>query len=287
MGDRSGRNERRIVVTGATGTLGREVVAALDTRDGTIVRIVSRGPQPPEMSRRYEWHTTDLRRDDLSPVLADADAVIHLASDKGDGTSDVAATRRLISAAADARVRHLVVVSIIGCDRIPLPFYASKQAIEAAVREGHVPWSIVRMSQFHSFVERLVSTAASLAVPTPIVADLRFQSVDEREAAEVLADVALGPPRGYAPEVAGPAIQTLGEIAAIWLDSTGSRASLVPVTVDELAAAAGADRPIPAAWAMEVLAAYRAADNTPHGQAILGHVGFAEWLRGRSSHRGS
>lgn len=274
-------DRRRILVTGATGTLGREVVAALDARGGIVVRTVSRRPQPADFPADHEWRTADLTSGRLTRVVEGCDALIHLASQKGGGGADVAATRRLLATAADVGVRHVVVISIIGCDRIPLPFYASKEAIETEVRASSVSWSIVRVAQFHSFVERLVSAAAALPVPSPIIADLRFQSVDEREVAEVLVNVALGPPLGVAPEVAGPAVQTLGEIAAIWLDLTHVAARLLPITLDEVAASR-ADAPVPEPWAIGVLAGYRAAENTPQGERVLGTVGFAEWLGRRT-----
>jgi len=273
-------NERRILVTGATGTLGREVVAGLDARGGIVVRHVSRRPQPDRLPESHEWRTADLESSGLSAVVDGCDALIHLASGKGDGQADVVATRRLLETAADVGVRHAVVISIIGCDLIPLPFYASKMAIEAEVRSSAAPWSIVRVAQFHSFVERLVSGTGLLPIPSPIVADLRFQSVDEREAADALIDVALGAPLGDAPEVAGPRVQTLGEIADQWLTVTGRPASLIPITLDELMASR-ADQPAPVPWAFDVLAGYRAADNTPRGDRILGSVDFADWLRRR------
>lgn len=267
----------RLLVTGATGTLGREVVAALEARGGMVVRTVSRQSQPVDLPAGREWQTADLTSDRLGPVVEGCDALIHLASVKGGGDADIIATRRLLEAAAEVGVQHAVVISIIGCDRIPLPYYASKVAIEAEVRASSVPWSVVRVAQFHSFVERIVSAASALPVPSPIVTDLRFQSVDEREAADVLVDVALGPPLGMAPEVAGPVVQTLGEIAAIWLDVTHTTARLLPITLDEMAASR-ADAPTPEPWAIAVLAGYRAGENTPQGERVLGTVGFAEWL---------
>lgn len=278
-------SDRRVLVTGATGTLGREVVAVLDGRDDAEVRIASRRARPSDAPERHEWRTVDLTTGPLAPLVADTDAVIHLASGKGSGEADVRATSRLLDAALGARVRHVVVVSIVGADRIPLPFYASKQGIEALVRASAVPWSIVRIAQFHSFVERLVAAPAGLPLPQPIVADLRFQPVDEHEAAEVLVDVALGPPRGMAPEVAGPEILTLGEIAATWLAVSGATARLLPLTLESVAEAL-VPEPAVADWALPTLEGYRAAENTPSGERVLGRVTFREWLgRRRGSER--
>ncbi len=272
--------ERTVAVTGATGTLGRQVMAALDARAGITTCAISRRARPTDLPATHEWRTADLGRDDLGAAVAGADAIIHLASGKGDGAADVLATRRLLAAAEDAHVRHVVVISIIGCDRIPLPFYSSKLAIEAEVRQAGVPWSIVRVAQFHSFVERLVASAASLPVPSPLIADLRFQPVDERDAAEALVNVALGPPIGDAPEVAGPRVMTLGEIAATWLAVTGRPGSLVPIDLDRLVASSSGT-PAPEGWVLPTLAGYSAAWNTAGPGAVLGNVEFEIWLRRR------
>lgn len=271
---------RTVLVTGATGNLGRHVVTALGEAPATVARMLSRGPRPAGTPDRREWAVADLATDPLEAAVDGVDALIHLASGKGDGEADALGTQRLLEAARRAAVRHAVVISIIGCDRIPLPFYASKVRIEEITRAAGVPWSIVRVAQFHSFVERLVAAPAALPVPAPVIADLRFQPVDEREAAERLVAVALGEPLGDAPEVAGPEVLTLGEAAAAWLVETGHRATLLPVALDAIAwDAPGAAAVEP--WVRATLEGYRAAANTPRGERTLGRVRFADWLRRR------
>ncbi|MGH2511911.1 MAG: SDR family oxidoreductase [Candidatus Limnocylindrales bacterium] len=269
---------RRILVTGATGTLGRHVVAALARRPDIICRALSRRPPLARSGPLVEWASVDLRSDPLARPVEDVDAVIHLASGKGGGDDDVRATGRLLEAARAGGVRHVVVISIIGCDRIPLPFYASKLGIEAVVEAAGVPWSIVRVAQFHSFVARLISTPAALPVPSPIVTDLRFQPIDEVEAAAFLVDVALGPPLGRAPELAGPETLTLGRIAAFWFAAAGRPSTLLPVPLAAIARVPAAELATPA-WTLDVLSGYEAGWNTPQGDRRLGSVTFAEWLR--------
>jgi uncharacterized protein YbjT (DUF2867 family) len=265
----------RVLLTGRTGVLGREVVALANQRGNVPLRVLCRRARPTEVPEHQEWIQLDLLKDPLEPALHDVRAVLHLASSKTSTDQDERACRRLLAAAQAAGVAHIVVISIIGCDRIPLPFYATKLAIEAAVRAHHVPWSLVRVSQFHSFVERLVASPATLPLPMPIVHDLRFQPVDEREVAERLLEIALGDPLGDAPEIAGPEVLTLGEIASTWLALTGRVDTLVPVSVATLFDSPGATsdprtRP--------VLEGYRAAWNTPQGARTLGRVRFGDWL---------
>ncbi len=310
---------RIVLVTGGTGTLGRHVVAVLAEQPGVAARVLSRRGRAADTPPDLEWVTADLASDPLEAALEGIDAVIHLASEKGAGEADVVGTRRLLEAAGLAAVRHVVVISIIGCDRVPLPFYASKMRIEALTRASRAPWSIVRVAQFHSFVERLVATPASLPVPAPIITDLRFQPVDEREVAERLVDIALGPPLGDAPEIAGPEVLTLGEIAAAWLADSDRPATLIPVPLDVLlqgpagpgagpragpraglgsgpgtgpgargtpetrdAPAAPADAAwAPDGWVPAVLEGYRSGETTARGAVTPGRVRFVDWLRQR------
>lgn len=265
-----------VLVTGGTGTLGGHVVASLAER-GVPDRIVSRRDRRRGEAAGHDWIVADLEVDSLDPVLDGIDAVIHLASGGG-GEADITATRRLLHAAEAVSVRHVVVISIIGCDRIPLPYYASKVAIEQVTRASAVPWSIVRVAQFHSFVDRLVALPAAAPLPAPIIADLQFQPVDEREAADRLVGIALGDPLGYAPEVAGPEVLTLGEIAGTWLRESGREGSLIPIPLSALPAD-GASGSTILPWVRPALEGYRVGANTPHGDRTLGRVRFVDWLR--------
>ena len=139
--------QRRILITGGTGNLGRQVVAAIDERPGAVARILSRRERPPDAPSGREWVQADLVHGELDGAVRGVDAIVHLASGKGSGDDDLRGTRRLLAAADAAGVRHLVVISIIGCDRIPLPFYATKVQIEEAVRAAAVPWSLVRVAR--------------------------------------------------------------------------------------------------------------------------------------------
>lgn len=271
----------RVLLTGGTGVLGRQFVSLVNERGAVPLRVLSRGARPADVPASQEWLRLDLLTDVLEPALQGVRAVVHLASSKTITDQDEIACRRLLAAAEAAGVAHFIVISIIGCDRIPLPFYGTKLALEAAVRESRVPWSIVRVSQFHSFVERLVATAATMPIPTPIIHDLCFQPVDEREVAERLLEIAQGDALGDAPEVAGPELLRLGEIASIWLTVTGRAQTLVPVSVAALFESNTPPGVASGAWTRPVLEGYRAAWNTPQGARTLGRVRFEEWLKRR------
>ena len=112
-----------ILVTGGTGTLGRHVTERL-RGDGHEVRVLSRSTQP---------YAVDLRKGGpgLDTAMAGVDTVVHCASSQSGGDQEAAA--RLIEAAKKAGVRHLVYISIVGVDLVPLGYYKSKLAVERMV----------------------------------------------------------------------------------------------------------------------------------------------------------
>src|SRR3954451_14289719 len=111
----------RVVVTGATGNVGTSVVQALgeDARVGEIVGIARR--MPSWQAPKTQWVRADITTDPLEPILAGADAVIHLAwliQPSRDAELlervNVHGSRRVFEAAAAAGVPALVHASSIG-----------------------------------------------------------------------------------------------------------------------------------------------------------------------------
>ena len=119
-----------------------------------------------------------------------------------------------------------------------------------------------------------MAAAATPPIPTPLLSELRFQPIDEGEVAERLLEVALAEPLGDAPELAGPELLTLAEIAAMWLAAKGRSATLVQLSVATLFSA----EPVTNAWSRSVLESYERGLNTPQGARTLGRVRFADWL---------
>jgi uncharacterized protein YbjT (DUF2867 family) len=250
----------KLLVTGATGTLGGEVLVAARSA-GIGVRGMSRRP-PPDRSRAVEWVEGNLATGvGLEESLRGIDAVVHAASDSRRGDEvDVHGTRRLIEAARNARVRHIVFVSIVGIDEIPFGYFKRKLTAEQIVSGGEVPFSILRATQFHSFVDQLIGKAAKLPFVIPLPAGFVVQSVAVSEVAErVMRCVAQGP-KGRVPDFAGPDVMLLKDAAELWADARHVNKRIVSV-------------PLPGA----VAAAFRAGKNTSL-QGERGTISWAEWL---------
>ncbi|MEV6966644.1 NAD(P)H-binding protein [Hamadaea sp. NPDC051192] len=209
-----------ILVTGGTGTLGRQVVPLL-RQTGAKVRVLSRNAANGDVVADL------LTGEGVADAVDGAEIVLHLAgAQKGD---DVA-TRNLVAAARTAGVRHLVYISVIGVGRVPLAWLRMKEAAEQAVAESGVPWTTLRAAQFHDLVRTtLQGMTKSPIVPVP--GGLRFQPVDARDVAGRLVELALGEPAGLVPDLAGPRVYDMRELITGYLRTTGKRRLLLPVRI--------------------------------------------------------
>lgn len=210
----------RIAVAGATGNIGSLTVAALE-RDGHDVVRVSRSLGVDVVSGAG-----------LAEALAGVDAVVDttnlMVADPTEAVATFgAATRNLLAAEERAGVRHHVLLSIVGVHRIEgNAHYAGKREQERLVGEGPVPWTIVPATQFHDFAATVVGWTERDGVAA--IAPLLVQPVAPEDVAAVLAEVAVGAPRGRHVDVAGPEPQDLVDMARRTNEARGRVVKLVP-----------------------------------------------------------
>jgi uncharacterized protein YbjT (DUF2867 family) len=222
----------RILVTGGTGTLGRQLIPRLQTA-GHSVRVMSRRSSGDGTA--VDWLRADLATGEgLAEAVTGNDVIAHLATAVRRPWEirrvDVEGTRRLVAAARAAGVEHLVYVSIVGVDRIPWPYYKAKLAAEAEVQADSVGWSILRATQFHPLVDAIFSVLSRLPV-IPIPARTAGQPVDPGEVADRLVTLIEAGPDRRISEFGGPEVLRGAEPAYQWLRARGLRRRVVPVWI--------------------------------------------------------
>jgi len=221
-----GPDHMKILVTGGTGTLGRDVVQTL-REAGHEVRVLSRKP-----GAGADWVQGDLTTvAGLDRAVIGIDAIVHAASATVQPlrwrATDVVGTRRLLALAREAGVRHVAFISIVGIDATAYPYYRYKVAAEAVVRENMVPWSILRATQFHTLIDAFLSAFSTLPGLATVPFKWQFQPVDPGDVAKRLAMIATGEPRGMLPEFGGPEVRDFKSLAVSWLKARDSGKRLV------------------------------------------------------------
>jgi uncharacterized protein YbjT (DUF2867 family) len=193
----------RIVVIGGVGHVGAKLVSTLRHRGHDVMAA----------SRRTGVDT--LTGEGLAAALAGAHLIID-AVDSPSYDDDAinffrTSTQNVIAAAEAARVRHHIVVSIVGTERmLASGYFRAKLAQEALAGISKIPHTILRSTQFYDFLPRLTESEASDDAVR--VAPVWAQPVAVDEVAAALADLATAGPRNDMIEHAGPELFRLDDI---------------------------------------------------------------------------
>ena len=246
----------RIAVAGGTGLVGRHVVEAL--------REAGHDPVVIARARGVDLQTGE----GLADMLQGCEAAVDVTNT---ATIDAEAargffggvTRNLLAAEHEAGVRHHVVLSIVGLDRVEgNGHYAGKRLQEQIAREDDLPSTIVRATQFFEFAEMVVGWTRR--GDSALLPPLLIQPLAPRDLARVLAERATARPLDATLEVAGPEPQDLVDMARRALAARGETLRLRPSWRG----------PFGTEMAGEAL--------LPAGQAITTPTTFDEWLTNRN-----
>jgi uncharacterized protein YbjT (DUF2867 family) len=162
------------------------------------------------------------------------DIILHLAG-RMKGNEDE--TRCLVQAASQAGTRHLVYISVVGADRIPIisgidramfGYFASKRAAERVVARSGLPWTTLRATQFHESMLLVMQQMTRLPVAV-VSAGWRFQPIGAGDVADRLVELAHGTPSGLVPDIAGPRVYEMAELVRTYLQATGKHRLILPV----------------------------------------------------------
>ncbi|WP_349828083.1 SDR family oxidoreductase [Brevibacterium litoralis] len=211
-----------VAVAGGTGVVGRATVEALRST-GHEARVLSRSTGVDLVTGAG-----------LAEALVGVEAVVDTANKTTMGARPAidffaAATGNLLGASAAAGVRHAVVLSIVGIDRVPHDYYAGKVAQEAVVQASHLPWTILRAAQFHEFALQMLDRSRFGGVQFPPKG--RVQPVAAAVVGERLAELALGEAQGRATDLAGPREESLEEMVRAVARDEGRRGWIPPMSL--------------------------------------------------------
>jgi uncharacterized protein YbjT (DUF2867 family) len=243
-----------IVVIGGTGLIGSKLVAKL------------REAGHEALAASPDTGVNTITGEGLAEALEGADVVVDVANapvweDSAVMDFFLTSTRNTMAAEAAAGVKHHVVLSVVGTDRLPdSGYFRAKVAQEESVKAGAVPYTILRASQFFEFIGRIADSSTD-DEKTVRLAPVLVQPESADDVAAALADVAVNQPVNGIIELGGPEQFRLDELARRVL---AARNDPRPVTADVHALYFGTqldDHSL-----------------TPGGEARIAPTRFEDWL---------
>lgn len=213
----------KIAVAGGTGLVGGFTVDAGRTGGHEVV-VLSRASG------------VDLRQDSgVAEALEGVEVMIDTTnspriSKKAATTFFTETTARLQRIGSAAGVRRLVVLSIVGVDRVPgYPYYEAKVQQEREARGGTVPVTIVRATQFHEFPCQILSRTR--VGPLAFMFRAQVQPVAARSVGEFLISIATAATPVSLAEIAGPEKMELSEMARRLISRSGRRVAVLSASL--------------------------------------------------------
>jgi uncharacterized protein YbjT (DUF2867 family) len=206
-----------ILVTGATGTVGGELVKALTARGGVTLRAAVRKSEeavlPPGATPAF-FDYGDVAS--MKAALDGVDALFLLTPMVEDPAS---LGKVAVDLAKAARVKRVVKLSAFGAELEPgIAWTRHHRAVEKHIEASGIPWTFLRPNNFmqNLFTFSAVSPDGAIYLPW---GDAAVSFIDARDIAAVAATALLAEGHaGKAYTLTGPASLTLGRIAAVLSD---------------------------------------------------------------------
>ena len=186
----------KLVVIGGSGLIGSKLVRTLRERRHDVV------------AASPDTGVNALTGEGVADVLQGASVVVDVSNSPSFEERAVmefftTSTRTLLKYAAAAGVGHYVALSVVGTERIlDSAYLRAKNAQEALIKRGDIPYSIVHATQFFEFINRIADEATDET--TVRLPPVLIQPMAADDVVKAVGRIALGPPLNGMVEVAGP-----------------------------------------------------------------------------------
>lgn len=243
----------KIVVLGGTGRIGSRLVATLAHQGHTAA------PAAPETG------VDVLSGKGLAEALEGAEVLVDLINSPSFDAAAIdffqTAGRNVAKAERGAGIRHHVLLSVVGADRLPESGYLrAKLAQEAEVKACGLPYTIIRSTQFFPFIEGIIAAGVKdgeIRLPSALM-----QPIDPEDVVATLAEIATGAPVNGTVEIAGPEAIPINRFAEEFLSAKADPRLVVPDPTAQYFGTPLAERSL-----------------TPGPGARLSTTSVADWLR--------
>ncbi len=190
------KTNMKIVVIGGSGRIGSKVVANLRQLGHEVV------------AASPSTGVNTLTGEGLKEALAGAQVVVDLANspsfeDKAVLAFFETAGRNLLAAENAAGVRHHIALSVVGTERLLASgYFRAKMAQETLIKADHIPYTIIRATQFFEFVKAIAQSAMTGDVAR--ISTAMMQPIFSGDVAAAVTQISLAQPLNGTVELAGP-----------------------------------------------------------------------------------
>ena len=176
----------KVLVTGATGTVGSQVVKALLPRGVNVRALARKRPHPAMFSGLVEIALGDLSDPvSVAEAIKGVDKLFLLIANVGDELTQALTAYGL---AKKAGLKHVTYLSVFKADQfLEVPHFVAKSAVEDAIRGGGMPYTILRPAYFMQNERLLKPVLAGPGVYPVPAGNQGLAVVDVRDVAEAAA----------------------------------------------------------------------------------------------------
>jgi uncharacterized protein YbjT (DUF2867 family) len=209
----------KIVVIGGSGLIGSRLVSTLRGKGHEVL------PASPDSG------VNTITGDGVDAALAGAQVVVDVSNSPSFDDAAVlkffeTSSTNLLAAEQRAGVRHHVILSIVGTDRVPESGYLrAKLAQENLIKKSGMPYSILRSTQFFEFIARIAQSGANGS--SVRVSGAMFQPILSSDVVAALADITVGVPLNGTVEVGGPEQFRMDELVRRVLRANGDQREVI------------------------------------------------------------
>lgn len=206
----------KIVVIGGSGLIGKKLVKNLGQRGYEVVAA------SPSLG------VNTVTGEGLAEALRGAQVVVDVANSPSFEEKEAmeffeTSGRNLLAAESAAGVRHHIVLSVVGTDRLLASgYFRAKMAQENLIKASKIPYTILHATQFFEFVSAIAQTATQTATQgqTVRLSPALMQPVAADDVAATLADIVIEKPLNDTIELAGPEPIRLDELVRRFFKAT-------------------------------------------------------------------
>lgn len=244
----------KIVVVGGSGLIGKQTVARLKEKGHEVVVASPTNG------------VNAVTGEGLDDALKGATVVVDVSNAPSWEEKAVLeffekSTKNLLAGEVAAGVKHHVALSVVGTDgMLDSGYFRAKMAQEMLIKNGKVPYTIVRATQFFEFIDGIAqSNSDGTTTRLPIA---NFQPIAAIDVSELMAEIALEPPADATIDIAGPERTSMTEAIEKTIKFKGGN---LQVVADHNATYFGTP--------------LKTHSLVPAGKARLGKLTLEEWLK--------